>query len=181
MEQPDHPRSDFPTKRGWKRMISRGLRTLLLLILIAAAVNGAVDYGHREQVCIHCSASCKVNEFYLCGVGGQWGRSIRLGRLGAFIEESDKTPCPHRWLTCSRESGNALYRSVQFEAVRRQTLYTFMNTTKLNLAEMRSRDPMFVRSLKKAIEQPEDDANAPVIKALLANVEDFLKESIEKP
>jgi hypothetical protein len=167
-----------PTRHRWRRVSWRALRGLSLLLLFAAAVNGAINYGHREQVCIRCSASCTVNEFYLCGIGGEWGRVVHLGRLAAFIEKHEQAACAHRWVTCSRDSGNALYRSVQFEAVSLDSLYSFMNTTKLDLEKAQERDPTFVEKLKLAIYSPEKESSKPIIDALLADFETFLRDEV---
>lgn len=168
------------TRHSWRRLSWRVLQGLLLLLLFAAAVNGVMNYGQRAQVCIRCSASCKVNEFYLCGIGGQFGRVIELGRLAMFIEKHEQAPCPHRWVTCSRESGNALYRSVQFEDVRLSTLYSLMNTTKLDLDRAQEQDPAFVGKLKAAISSPERESSQAMTKTLLADFETFMRDEVLK-
>jgi len=168
--------------RPTRRWLRRGFRGLLLVALCAVAANGLVDYGNRKQVCVYCSASSQTREFRLLGIGGQWGRTIELGRLAAFITTHDTTPCQHRWLTCWRESGNVLYRTVQFGASDRATLYALMNTTDLDLEKMQEQDATFVGRLKKAIERPDSAANRPMVEALLADVEAFMEhEVLSKP
>ena len=166
------------TRHRWRRFSWRVLRGLLLLLLLTAAVNGVVNYGYRQQVCVRCSASCKVKEFYLCGIGGQWGRVIQVGRLAAFIEKHEQTPCAHDWVTCWRECGNALYRSVQFEDARLNSLYSLMNTTRLDLEKAQERDPTFVEKLKIAIYAPERESSQLIINALLADFETFLRDEV---
>lgn len=168
-------------QHGGRYLLFRVLRVLAVLTLCAAALNGVLDYGHRGQMCVRCSASSSVRELYILGVGGQWGRSIELRRLAKFIEKHDGQPCAHRWVTCWRESGNVLYRRVEFEAGRLEGLYSMMNTTELDLDKMQEQDPSFLAQLKNAIRRPESPPNQALIEALTSDFRAALKEALQQP
>ena len=152
-----------------------------MLALCAAALNGIIDYGDRNQVCVLCSASSRVHELYVLGVGGKWGRAIELGTVATFIERQDQRPCTHRWITCSRVSGNAIYRSVESGSVQLEMLYSMMKTTKLDLDRLQQQDPTFIEKLKKAIRYPENPENQAVVNLLTSDFREFIKEVVKKP
>ncbi len=158
----------------------RVIGLVLLILVLLAAVNGIIDYGDREEVCRLCTASSNVREFHVLGLGGDWGRSIEMGRLARFINEHSEEPCQHEWSRWGRESGNALYRTVTFDGGRLTSLYSMMNATNLDLDQMQRDDPKFLQSVKRAVATPWHPDNAATVQLLTRNVVEKLVDTARK-
>lgn len=167
---------DSKLPRRLRSRVFRVVRVVLVMIVLAAAANGIVDYGQQDQVCTRCAASSTVRTLYIFNVGGEWGRKIERGRLAMFIEKAEKRPCEHRWARSWRESGNYLYRHFEFGGSSLASLYTVLNNTRFDLEAAYARDPAFLKRLEAAIRKPHDPANNDLINGLFA---DFRKDVLE--